>query len=175
MLTTDQKGTIAETAIVAAAVKLGVDVYRPVGEGGRYDMIFDLEEQLTRIQCKWASRYDDVLVVRCYSSRRTAGGRIINRCYTEEEVDYIAVYSVDVDNCYLIPPALWVGHRQVHLRLAPSRNNQQAGINWAKEYEFVATLARLGAVAQLGERRAGSAKATGSSPVGSIDQLHLLS
>jgi hypothetical protein len=39
MLTTDQKGNIAETAIVAAAVKLRADVYRPVGEGGRYDVI----------------------------------------------------------------------------------------------------------------------------------------
>ena len=30
MLTTDQKGNIAETSITAAAVKLGVVVYRPV-------------------------------------------------------------------------------------------------------------------------------------------------
>jgi hypothetical protein len=40
MLTSDQKGNIAEAAILAAAVKLGIDVYRPFGEGGRYDMIF---------------------------------------------------------------------------------------------------------------------------------------
>ena len=173
MLTTDQKGNIAETAIVAAAVKLGVDVYRPVGEGGRYDMIFDLGERLARVQCKWASRHGDVLMVRCYSSRRSAGGRIVNRRYTEEEVDFFAIYSHDVDRCYLIPPKLWVGRRQVHLRLAPSRNNQQIGINWAHEYEFAATLGRLGAVAQLGERRRGTPKATGSSPVGSIDQLLL--
>jgi hypothetical protein len=25
-------------------------------EGGRYDMIFDLDPQLIRVQCKWASR-----------------------------------------------------------------------------------------------------------------------
>jgi hypothetical protein len=33
VLTTDQKGNVAETAITAAAVKLGVEVYRPIGEG----------------------------------------------------------------------------------------------------------------------------------------------
>jgi PD-(D/E)XK endonuclease len=55
VLTTDQKGNIAETAIVAAAVKLGIDVYRPVGEGGRYDMIFELDTDLVRVQYKWAS------------------------------------------------------------------------------------------------------------------------
>ncbi|MGH3084541.1 MAG: hypothetical protein ACRDNP_10895 [Gaiellaceae bacterium] len=40
MLTTDQKGVIAETAIAHAATKLGIEVYRPIVEGGRFDMIF---------------------------------------------------------------------------------------------------------------------------------------
>ena len=31
-------------------------LYRPVREGGRYDMIFALEERLVRVQCKWAPR-----------------------------------------------------------------------------------------------------------------------
>jgi hypothetical protein len=167
MLTTDPKGNIAETAIVAAAVKLGIDVYRPVGEGGRYDMIFEQDERLLRVQCKWASRYGDVLIVRSYSSRRSVGGKIVNRRYTMQEVDAFAVYSRDVDRGYYLPPMLWVGRRQIHLRLGPSRNNQSLGINWAKDYEFAATLGRPGAVAQLGERLAGSQKATGSSPVGS--------
>lgn len=174
MLSTDQKGNIAETAIVAAAVKLGVDVYRPVGEGGRYDMIFEIGGQLMRVQCKWASRYANVLIVRCYSSRRTIGGQIVNRRYTTDQVDAFAVYSAAVDRCYLLPPELWAGRRQVHLRLEPSRNNQRLGINWARDYEFAAKLGRLGAVAQLGERQSGRLEATGSSPVGSTDQLHLL-
>jgi hypothetical protein len=41
-MTTDQKGAIAEAAIALAAMKLGVDVYRPLGEGGRYDLILDV-------------------------------------------------------------------------------------------------------------------------------------
>ena len=62
-MTTDQKGAIAEAAIAAAALKLGIDVYRPVAEGGRYDMIFDLEASLLRVQCKWSPRRGEVLVV----------------------------------------------------------------------------------------------------------------
>jgi PD-(D/E)XK endonuclease len=170
VLTSDQKGNIAETAIVAAAVKLGIDVYRPVGEGGRYDMIFEVEDRLWRVQCKWAARYDDILIVRCYSSRRTVGGKIVNRPYTSEQVDAFAVYSLDVDTCYLLPAGLWAAKRQVHLRLGPTKNNQAHRINWAKEFEFAATLGRRGAVAQLGERLSGRQKATGSSPVGSIDK-----
>ena len=168
MLTTDQKGNIAAAAIAAAAVKLGLDVYMPFGEGGRYDMILKFGGHLTRVQCKWASRYGDVLVVRCYSSRRTAGGKIVNRCYTEEEVDAFAVYSPDVDKCYLLPANLWVLNRHVNLRLGPTRNNQAEKINWAKDYEFAATLGPHGAIAQLGERRRGTPKVAGSSPAGSI-------
>jgi hypothetical protein len=39
MLTTDQKGAIAEMAIAWEATKLGIEVYRPLSEGGRFDMI----------------------------------------------------------------------------------------------------------------------------------------
>jgi hypothetical protein len=47
MLTTNQKGAIAEAAITKAALELGYDVYRPATEGGRYDLIFDLSAALT--------------------------------------------------------------------------------------------------------------------------------
>jgi hypothetical protein len=35
VLTTNQKGAIAETAIAAAAVRLGIGVWRPLVDGGR--------------------------------------------------------------------------------------------------------------------------------------------
>jgi len=35
-------------------------------------MIFELGSRLVRVQSKWAPRHGDVIVVRCYSSRRTA-------------------------------------------------------------------------------------------------------
>jgi hypothetical protein len=36
VLSTNQKGAIAETAITAAAVRLGIPVLRPVSDGARY-------------------------------------------------------------------------------------------------------------------------------------------
>jgi hypothetical protein len=169
VLTTDQKGAIAETAIIHEAVRLGVDVYRPVAEGGRYDLIFGLGHELVRVQCKSAPRYGDVIALRCYSSRRTANG-IVNRPYTAGEVDALAAYCPELARCYYVPLDAFPGRRCVQLRLTPTRNNQTRGVHWASDFEFAATLGRLGAVAQLGERLAGSQKATGSSPVGSISR-----
>ena len=167
-MTTDQKGNIAEAAITLAAVKLGVDVYRPVGEGGRYDLILDLGDRLLRVQCKWAARSGDVVVVRCYSSRRSAGGKLITRKYTTEEVDAFAAYSIDLDQCFLLPAELWANRREVCLRLAPTLNNQRERVKWAEDYDFAARLRALGAVAQLGERESGTLEVTGSIHVGSI-------
>ena len=168
MLTTDQKGAVAEAAIVLAATKLGIDVYKPVREGGRYDVIFDLEPKLVRVQCKWASRNGDVLVVRCYSCRRAREG-MRKRAYTRDEIDAIAAYSIETDRCYLLPLSDIYRQTAIQLRLGPTANNQRLGINWAADYDFEARLrsTREGAVAQLGERVHGMHEVTGSSPVGS--------
>ncbi len=71
-LTTNQKGLVAETAIIHEAVKLGICVSQPLNDE-RYDLILDLPIGLVRVQCKWARRIGDVVRVRCYSCRRTRG------------------------------------------------------------------------------------------------------
>ena len=70
MLTTDQKGVVAELAIARKAAELGIGVWSAYTIE-RYDLIFDLRPQLIRVQCKWASQYDNVVRVRCYSNRRS--------------------------------------------------------------------------------------------------------
>ncbi len=86
MLTPSQKGSIAEAAIVAAAVKLGVGVYRPVNEGLPCDLIFDIGRRLLRVQCKWVVRRGDVVVITCRTCRRTKDG-YLRRTYTADDVD----------------------------------------------------------------------------------------
>ncbi|MBA3382304.1 MAG: hypothetical protein H0T97_10665 [Actinobacteria bacterium] len=142
VLTTDQKGAIAESAIVYVAIKRGIGVYKPVHEGGRYDLILEIGSSLLRVQCKSASKRGDVVAVRCYSCRRGREGMIVRK-YTTDEVDAIAAYCPETESCYLLPTSLCCGRRLVHLRVAPSRNNQRAGINWADEFEFDARLDAL--------------------------------
>jgi PD-(D/E)XK endonuclease len=169
-LTTDQKGTVAETAIVFAAVKLGIDVYRPIGEGGRYDMIFDVGQRLLRVQCKYAPLKDDVVLVRCRRARRTANG-LLPHGYTADEIDAFAAYCPELDRSFFLPIENCRGRLAIQLRVSPARNNQTTGIEWADDFDFAATLVRLGAVAQLGERERGTLEVTGSIPVGSTSEL----
>ncbi len=88
-LSTDQKGAIAESAIAHAAIKLGVSVSKPLSDGERYDLIFDLHHSLVRVQCKWATLVGDVIAARCYSCRRTRDGQL-TRGYSAEEIDAVA-------------------------------------------------------------------------------------
>ena len=156
MLTTDEKGAIAEAAIAYHALRLGVPVSRPLGEGGRYDLIFDLPRGLTRVQCKWAQLGRNVVIIRCYSARRAKEG-LLRRPYTDCEIDAYAAFCADLDSCYFLPYEMFPGQSQILLRVTASRNNQRMGVNWAADYEFAATLRpHQGAVAQLGERAAGS-------------------
>ena len=142
MLTTDQKGAIAEAAIASHATQLGVGVYRPMFEGGRYDLILEAGSTLLRVQCKWAPKRGDVVIVRCYSCRRAREG-LRKRCYSAAEVDVIAAYCQELDRCFLVAADCFPGRSVLQLRLAPSRNNQKAGINWADEFDFDARLRAL--------------------------------
>jgi hypothetical protein len=164
VLTTDQKGAIAEMAIAWQATRQGIEVYRPISEGGRFDMIFLIGDELARVQCKWAPRQGDAILVRCYSCRRAREG-LRRRVYAASEIDAIAAYCPDNQRL----PFDWIGTRkQILLRLAPTQNHQRLGIHWAEDFEFAATLPTYdGAIAQLGERRRGTPKVAGSSPAGS--------
>jgi PD-(D/E)XK endonuclease len=160
MLTSGRKGAIAEAAIAAEAVKRGLEVYRPVSEGGRYDMIIETGRQMLRTQCKWAACRESVVVVRIRTCRLTPHG-YVRSTYSREEIDGVAAYCEALGECYWLPIEEFDGQGHVHLRLSPARNGQRAGLKWAADYP-------LGAIAQLGERSAGSRKVGGSNPPSSI-------
>jgi PD-(D/E)XK endonuclease len=166
-MTPDERGTIAETAIIHAATKLRIPVLKPVNDGTRYDLVFELGGRFVRVQCKSAGLQGDVVVVRMRSCRRTRDG-YVRRRYSPEEIDAFAAYSHDLDRCFYLPMKIVAGRAQVHLRLGPSRNNQKLLVNWAEEFDFAATLCDApGAIAQLGERMPGRHEVAGSSPAGS--------
>ncbi|MGP0101833.1 MAG: group I intron-associated PD-(D/E)XK endonuclease [Solirubrobacteraceae bacterium] len=141
-LTPSQKGAVAEAAITAMAIQLGLVVLRPLCEGRRYDLMFDLEPEVLRVQCKMARRLSGVLVVGLATNRYTPGGYVSTK-YTAAEIDVIAAYSPELHRGFLIPIDEASGRRALHLRLNPTRNNQAQGIKWARDYEFAPGIDRL--------------------------------
>ncbi|MEA2441415.1 MAG: hypothetical protein QOH76_2839 [Thermoleophilaceae bacterium] len=159
MLTTNQKGAIAEMAITLEALRHGLVVLRPVAEGGRYDLVFDVDGRFLRVQCKWATRVRDTVVIRARTCRRGPEGLVRGR-YSPDEIDLVAGYCCETDRSYVVPFADFPPCGDIQLRLTPAKNNQSLGLNWASNYEF-------GAIAQLGERVSGTHEVVGSSPTSS--------
>jgi PD-(D/E)XK endonuclease len=162
-LDSNRKGAIAEAEIAAAAVHLGIPILKPVAEHGRYDLGLEIGDRILRVQCKWGALDPSggAIVVRLATSRYTPSGYVRTK-YTADEIDLLGVYCADLDRCYLLHIYDFAGRSGVHLRVKPPRNSQRASINLAEDFEFP------GAIAQLGERLAGSQKVVGSSPTSSI-------
>ena len=159
MLTSNDKGNIAEAAITMHAVKLGIDVLKPVAEHGRYDLAFDMGDRILRVQCKWARLEGAVICVNLAGFRLTSNGSVRSK-YSADEIDAVAAYCDALDRVFLIPASEAADRAAFYLRIAPTKNAQRAAINWADKYS-------LGAIAQLGERVSGTHEVAGSSPAGS--------
>ena len=161
-MTSNRKGAIAEAAIALEAIRLGIPVLKPVAEHGRYDLGFEVGGRVLRVQCKWGSldKAAGTIRVSLQCSWLSPNG-YVRSCYSEDEIDLVAVYCSDLDRCYLLPSALVAGRREIHLRVSPARNAQRACINVATDFEL------SGAIAQLGEHLSGTQGVAGSSPASS--------
>ena len=127
-LSSSQKGGLAELKIAAEAADLGIEVYRPMIDGARCDLVFDVGDRLLRIQCKWATRNGLVIAVRLRTSRHTPSRGYVVTTYSAGEIDGIAAYCRELDRCFFLPISEFAGRTFAHLRLGPARNGQLVGV-----------------------------------------------
>lgn len=162
-------GNVAESGFIFCAVRAGFSVLRPVTEHGAYDAALDVGGQLVRIQIKSGALDPDkgIIVARLRRARHSPTAGYIDTVYAPDEVDAFAIFCEPLERCFLIPVTAVVGQTTVQLRLGEAKNGQRASLRFATDYEFP------GAVAQLGERSAGSRKVVGSNPISSISDDRL--
>jgi hypothetical protein len=95
----NHKGNVAELAIATEAARLGLSVLKPLTEHERYDLVIGIGGELLRVQCKWAKRKGDVVLVNLSTSRRGPSG-YIRGSYSADEVDAIGAYCEEVKSCF---------------------------------------------------------------------------
>src|SRR3954451_7530149 len=132
----NQKGAIAEAKIAAEALALGIPVLKPVAEHGRYDLAFDLEGELLRVQCKWGTLKDGVVKAHIGGSRHSPRRGYVLSTYSATEIDAVAIYEATLERFFLVPGEVVEGLSYLHLRIDPPKNNQRGAINWASGYEL---------------------------------------
>ena len=93
-------GDIGEAKVLTKFLELGYDVYLPFGENTRIDMIVNINGELCKIQVKTSQRYKNGYTKFNLASNVDRG--VSRYVYTEDDIDYFALYSVINDEIYLI-------------------------------------------------------------------------
>lgn len=128
-----QIGLITESEVRTALLKCNCRVSNPEGDNSRYDLIADVDGTLLRIQVKSSHTRDggNSFEFYCASHYLNMTGQCV-RTYTKDEIDYFA--TVWKYKAYLIP--VEECHTKKQLRIRPTKNNRNADINWAVNYEM---------------------------------------
>jgi len=125
------KGDLGEAIIMADAAKKGYKVAIPIGDDWDYDLIVLRNKKLERIQCKYVESKDGLMIVPCRS--KSTGGRV--KKYTEQMIEWLAIYDKTTDKCYYIPAdLLGQGKCNLNLRFLKTKNGQKKKIHMAEDF-----------------------------------------
>jgi hypothetical protein len=137
--TKKQLGERAQAHVIAKFLEIGYTVLLPYGDSSRYDLVIeDAEGRFWRVQVKsaWVEREGYMVFATTSLRSRSTNRRIIySRAGYQGQVDYFAVYSHELRKTYLLP-VNDVSQTRTHLRLVPSKNNQEKNVHWAADYEI---------------------------------------
>jgi hypothetical protein len=126
--TPSEVGGRAELAIAAALRLAGKRVYLPFfASDSRVDLVYEDDDGFHRAQCKTSRLLGDVISFCTCSNTKN-----VRKDY-RDDVDVFGVYSPERDEVFLVPVSD-VPARAGYLRLRPTRNGQQKGIRWARDY-----------------------------------------
>jgi PD-(D/E)XK endonuclease len=126
-------GLRTEAAILGELVRRGYQVLLPFGTNQRYDLVVDMDGEFVRAQCK-TGRVRNGVIRFPARSVRTNTRRTYFRGYSGE-VEVFLIYCPDTRQIYAVP----VGEAAdgyASLRVDPTRNGQEAGVRWARDYEL---------------------------------------
>jgi hypothetical protein len=134
MKDTTGRGDLTEIEIVAALMRKGRRVLRPISDGLRYDVLIDNGDgTFARVQCKTGQLRDGVIVFRI----RNTDGRRPNGVSYRGQVESFGVFCPQNGRTYLVPmSALTACDSTARLRLQPAKNGQRSGIRLAADFEI---------------------------------------
>jgi hypothetical protein len=131
-LTPTQIGDISEAMVRARFIEKGYVVLVPQNSGLRYDIVVEKDGVFQRIQIKTGHLHKGAVAFNAASQDPNDRSKKITY---RGDIDAFAIYCHEIRTCYLVrveeaPTML------CHLRITPTKNNQQNGIRWAADYEF---------------------------------------
>jgi transcriptional regulator with XRE-family HTH domain len=97
-LTREQKGRIAESAVLYRLALHGIETYGRVFDGEKSDWLAAIPPRVLRIQVRWASKGQHGLP---FALLRCCDGRKSFRRLREDEFDFLVTYDLFTDTAYV--------------------------------------------------------------------------
>lgn len=129
---TKNKGDLGLVQAMADLAEKGWSILVPLTEHEAFDLVAHRDGRFLRVQVKYRAAVNGVVTFAmstCWSDRHGTHTTPIDRM----AIDLICLYCPDAKCCFYLDPASIPGNK-MSLRLVPSRNNQQKGIFWAKDF-----------------------------------------
>jgi hypothetical protein len=140
---TKLKGDIAEQAAILQALKRGWGVLKTIGDRLPYDLVFDIEGVLVKVQVKSAWHHEPA---RCFvtDNRRTKTNRrvMIRDCYQTTDFDFALVYVADLDLFYVFPVSVFIDYAsQIYLVESDKRQRKPRSATYRDAWELISNWA----------------------------------
>lgn len=136
---TKLRGDIAEYAAILQALKHGWGVLEPIGDRLPYDLVFDVEGTLVKIQvkCAWFDNSSRNYVV---DNRRTKTNRrfMIRDAYKPDDFDFALVYIPDHDLFYVFPVDVFISYgSEIHMVEAEKRQRKPRSAKFRDAWKLI--------------------------------------
>ena len=129
-------GDHSTLAIMLALRKAGYSLYVPFGENTRCDLLIEIGEEISRVQCKTGRlRKGAIVFPVCSTYGHHRNPATARRTY-EGQIDLFAVYCPETEGVYVVPLSDAATRTTAALRVAPPRNGQMRRVRLASDYEL---------------------------------------
>ncbi len=136
---TKLKGDIAEQAVVLAALQRGWGVLQPLGDRLPYDLVFDVNGRLLRIQVK-AAWWDEKKGNYVVDNRRTKTNRrqMLRVNYCETDFDFAIVYLEEPAVFYVMPVSVFISYgSEIHFVEGEKRQRKPRSSEFREAWELL--------------------------------------
>lgn len=131
---TTLKGNLGELKVATHLLMLGFKIALPYGEDWAYDLIFERDSILEKVQVKYVESDGKVIKIKCGSELHNFQSKTKERIYTpyQGRVDWVAAYDKTTDCCYYVHNTQ-LNSQAIWLRISSPKRNI-SNIKWATNY-----------------------------------------
>jgi len=145
-MNTKLKGDLAEQAAIFQAIKKGFGISKPVGDRLPYDLIFDINGCLIKIQvkCAWFYKPAGNFIV---DNRRTKTNRrqMKRSLYQKNDFDFALVYLPEKEIFYVFPLEVFISYKgEIHMVESQKRQRKPRSIEFRDAWDLILQWAARG-------------------------------